>query len=114
MKQILKWYLFGFLLSLITFSVSLTGCEKPIDDIVVPPTDEEGLVPVSLTLGFTEETGSYTPAPGSRSGLPLRAPAPGSPRRRQCLLRGETRTSRQYTYFLTRAGWLIQSGNSAV
>ncbi|WP_294601623.1 hypothetical protein, partial [uncultured Bacteroides sp.] len=78
MKQILKWYLFGLFLGLITFSVSLTGCEKPIDDIVVPPTDEEGLVPVSLTLGFTEETGSYTPAPGSRSGLPLRAPAPGS------------------------------------
>ena len=80
MKQILKWYLFGLFLGLITFSVSLTGCEKPIDDIVVPPTDEEGLVPVSLTLGFTEETGSYTPAPGSRSGLASKEAMPPSRR----------------------------------
>ena len=78
MKQILKWYLFGLLLSLITFSVGLTGCEKPIDDVVVPPTSEDELVTVSLNLGFAEESSGELYRNGSPKRLAETARVEGS------------------------------------
>ncbi|MEL5893643.1 hypothetical protein AAE250_09075 [Bacteroides sp. GD17] len=81
MKQILKWYLFGLLLSLITFSVGLTGCEKPIDDVVVPPTSEDELVTVSLNLGFAEESSGELYRNGSPKRLAETARRNGSPKR---------------------------------
>ncbi|WP_294615730.1 hypothetical protein, partial [uncultured Bacteroides sp.] len=65
MKLSLLW-------GLVAFCGGLLGCEDCVDD-VTSSINEDGLVPVYLSFGFAEETGGYTPVPGS-------------PRRRQCLL----------------------------
>ena len=72
--QIMK---LSLLWGLIALCGGLLGCEDRVDD-VTPPVDEDELVPVSLSFGFADEMGSYTPVPGSRSGLPFRAPVPCS------------------------------------
>jgi len=71
----LKRMKLSLLLGLVAFSGGLAGCDDRVDD-VMPPVSEDGLVNVSLSFGFAEETA--TPVPGSRSGLPFRAPVPGS------------------------------------
>ena len=104
--QIMK---LSLLWGLIALCGGLLGCEDRVDD-VAPSVDEDGLVPVSLSFGFADEMGSYTPVPGSRSGLPFRAPVPGSPRRRHCLLRGEPNAQHQHTkHQLCCTGQLVQS-----
>ena len=91
--QIMKLFL---LWGLIALCGGLLGCEDRVDD-VAPSVDEDGLVPVSLSFGFADETGSYTPVPGS-------------PRRRHCLLRGEPNTQHQHTkHQLCCTGQLVQS-----
>ena len=73
--QIMK---LSLLWGLIALCGGLLGCEDRVDD-VTPPVNEDGLVPVFLSFGFADETDGYTPVPGSRSGLPFRAPVRGEP-----------------------------------
>ncbi|EKU89926.1 hypothetical protein [Bacteroides oleiciplenus] len=91
--QIMK---LSLLWGLIALCGGLLGCEDRVDD-VAPSVDEDGLVPVSLSFGFADEMGSYTPVPGS-------------PRRRHCLLRGEPNAQHQHTkHQLCCTGQLVQS-----
>ena len=74
--QIMK---LSLLWGLIALCGGLLGCEDRVDD-VTPPVDEDELVPVSLSFGFADEMGSYTPVPGSRSGLASKEALPPSRR----------------------------------